>query len=52
MRRAAKISAAAHQRAMRAARPGMREYELEAAPMPACCTTPPATPNCATATWC
>ncbi|MGY0659914.1 aminopeptidase P N-terminal domain-containing protein [Bordetella bronchiseptica] len=30
MRRAAKISAAAHQRAMRAARPGMREYELEA----------------------
>ncbi|WP_154587489.1 M24B family metallopeptidase, partial [Bordetella pertussis] len=26
----AKISAAAHQRAMRAARPGMREYELEA----------------------
>lgn len=30
MRRAARISAGAHARAMRAARPGMREYELEA----------------------
>ena len=30
MRRAAKISANAHRRAMRAARPGMMEYELEA----------------------
>ncbi|KOF52884.1 MULTISPECIES: aminopeptidase P N-terminal domain-containing protein [unclassified Achromobacter] len=30
MRKAAKISAGAHARAMRAARPGMREYELEA----------------------
>ena len=30
MRRAARISAGAHTRAMRAARPGMREYELEA----------------------
>jgi Xaa-Pro aminopeptidase len=30
MRRAAKISAGAHARAMRAARPGMREYEIEA----------------------
>ena len=30
MRRAAKISAGAHARAMRAARAGMREYELEA----------------------
>jgi len=30
MRRAARISASAHTRAMRAARPGMREYELEA----------------------
>jgi len=30
MRRAAKISAAAHVRAMRAARPGRREYEIEA----------------------
>ncbi len=29
MKRAANISAQAHQRAMRAARPGMREYELE-----------------------
>jgi Xaa-Pro aminopeptidase len=30
MRRAAKISAGAHARAMRHARPGMREYEIEA----------------------
>ncbi|MEO8003378.1 MAG: aminopeptidase P N-terminal domain-containing protein [Betaproteobacteria bacterium] len=30
MKRAAAISAEAHRRAMRAARPGMREYELEA----------------------
>ncbi|OZI71500.1 aminopeptidase P N-terminal domain-containing protein [Bordetella genomosp. 12] len=30
MRRAARISAGAHARAMRAVRPGMREYELEA----------------------
>ena len=30
MRRAAKISAAAHKRAMRAARPGRHEYEIEA----------------------
>ncbi|MDX1609962.1 MAG: Xaa-Pro aminopeptidase [Halofilum sp. (in: g-proteobacteria)] len=30
MRRAARISVAAHQRAMRACRPGMHEYELEA----------------------
>ncbi|WP_239215441.1 aminopeptidase P N-terminal domain-containing protein [Achromobacter sp. ACRQX] len=30
MRRAAKISAGAHARAMRVARPGMREYEIEA----------------------
>ena len=30
MRKAAKLSAAAHARAMRAVRPGMREYELEA----------------------
>jgi Xaa-Pro aminopeptidase len=30
MRRAARISAAAHLRAMRACRPGVREYELEA----------------------
>ncbi len=30
MRRAANISAAAHQRAMRATRPGMMEYEIEA----------------------
>ena len=30
LRRAARISAAGHRRAMRAARPGMREYELEA----------------------
>jgi Xaa-Pro aminopeptidase len=30
MRHAARISAGAHARAMRAARPGMREYELEA----------------------
>src|SRR5690606_5809861 len=30
MRRAAQISADAHLRAMRAARPGMREYEVEA----------------------
>ena len=30
MRRAADISAAAHARAMRAARPGMREYQVEA----------------------
>lgn len=30
MRRAARISAGAHARAMRAARPGMHEYELEA----------------------
>lgn len=30
MRRAARISAAAHRRAMRACRPGMREYEIEA----------------------
>lgn len=30
LRRAAKISAGAHTRAMRAARPGMHEYELEA----------------------
>lgn len=30
MKRAAKISAQAHQRAMRAARPGIKEYELEA----------------------
>ncbi|HKQ30886.1 MAG TPA: Xaa-Pro aminopeptidase [Burkholderiales bacterium] len=30
MKRAAKISAAAHQRAMQACKPGMKEYELEA----------------------
>ncbi|MVW77437.1 aminopeptidase P N-terminal domain-containing protein [Bordetella sp. 02P26C-1] len=30
MRQAARISAAAHRRAMRATRPGMREYQLEA----------------------
>lgn len=30
MRRAARISVAAHERAMRTCRPGMREYELEA----------------------
>jgi len=30
MRRAAKLACAAHKRAMRAARPGLREYELEA----------------------
>jgi Xaa-Pro aminopeptidase len=30
MRRAAEISSAAHRRAMRAAKPGMREYEVEA----------------------
>jgi Xaa-Pro aminopeptidase len=30
MRRAARISAAAHKRAMRACRPGMKEYEVEA----------------------
>lgn len=30
MRQAARISAAAHRRAMRAARPGLREYQLEA----------------------
>jgi len=30
MRRAARISVAAHERAMRVCRPGMREYELEA----------------------
>ena len=30
MKRAAKISGVAHQRAMRACRPGMKEYELEA----------------------
>ncbi len=30
MRRAAEISAAAHRRAMRAARPGLREFEIEA----------------------
>jgi len=30
MQRAAKVSMAAHERAMRACRPGMREYELEA----------------------
>jgi len=30
MRKAAKISVAAHQRAMRAAKPGMHEYQLEA----------------------
>lgn len=30
MRRAARISAAAHRRAMQASRPGIREYELEA----------------------
>jgi Xaa-Pro aminopeptidase len=30
MRRAAEIAAAAHRRAMRAARPGMKEYEIEA----------------------
>ena len=36
MRRAAKISAAAHKRLMRECRPGAREYELEAAFVHAC----------------
>jgi len=38
MRRAARISSAAHRRAMRVCRPGIWEYQLEAELVQACCT--------------